>query len=206
MSTCLYFDCGISDRWQYPVKGVEAPPQTQPFLTRLSWILDDGESDPLHEECHLVEVPLGVVGGRLVSLHGVMESFMRTVGIADKIVAYGWRHHRGVLDHTLSYRLGWPLPAWPEHGCAMIGAVKLARHEEEVRGRNNNITVWPPRRANQFIAFEEAARRFSKPLHLEATFDPVLAGYERVWVVRDLWLKFEALPSQASGGGGGVAA
>ena len=104
--TTLYVDASISDRWQYRAKDAEAvDPRLQPHLTRLAWLVDDGDggSNPLAiEKCHMVEIPAVLGGGGRISLSEVMRDFMTDLGTVDRIVAFGWTHHRLVLEHCLS--------------------------------------------------------------------------------------------------------
>lgn len=193
MPITLYVDTQISGQWRYHAKGADpAPPNTQPYLTRLAWIVDDGISDPLVEKCHLIEIPAVLGGGGRVSLSGAMEDFANDLGTVERAVAYGWKHHSMVLDHSITYRLGWPAREWPTPGDAMVAAVKLARQEEATRDVTHHMTAGTRRqRGNLFMGFEAAA--VARGLTLDATLDPALAGYQRVWAVRAIWTAFEEL-------------
>ncbi len=198
MPTTFYVDCSISDRWQYKTAdGGQPDPRLQPHLTRLTWIVDDGVSDPLDEKCHLIEIPAVMGGGGRISLAGAMGEFVNDLGTAQRIVTYGWTHHRLVLEHSIEYRLGWAKRDWPDPGDAMVAAVKLAQHDEAVRGATNHMTAGTQRRrGNQFLSFEAAAA--ARGLTLNQALDPVLAGYQRVWAVRAIWTAYEELDDAAA--------
>jgi hypothetical protein len=186
----LYLDSATSDRWKFPIKkGVPAPDETQPFLVRLAWELDDADGETIKDAGHLIRMPeghrmagetahfLGIYDHHILqsgrSLEAVMEEFSAALAEASVVVAHFWQFHKHALDK--SFRdLGQHTPVWPSPRCAMIAATNIVQIRMEER--------------NQFKSpsFDQCCEHFCGG-KLQLTSNPVADGIARVRAVRLFW-------------------
>lgn len=187
MTKTLYVDVATNDRWLF---ASGASDDVQPYMVRLSWLLEADNSSTLAEACHLVRLPVDLrmadeaafvtgimdhaLQARGISLDAVMTEFAAQLEQAQRVVAFGWEARRKILER--SYRLlNRHTPTWPESGCAMIEATNVVKIPRQAPGGGYK---WP--------SFDQACERcFGQSLM--PSMDSVADGLKRVRAVRVIW-------------------
>lgn len=189
----LFVDTATSDRWKYRSDDDEQ----QPFLVRLTWLLEQDDGNTIRDASHLVRLPGDVrmageaahytgiydhqLQSRGLSLSAVLGEFSEALGEANAVVGHSWQHHKQVLERC--YRqLGWPAREWPSGFCVMIKGAPFTKIPKMAPGGGWR---WP--------TFDDCSEMLlGKPY--VPSMDPVADGVDRVRTVRAVFNIIQSAP------------
>lgn len=181
----LYVDTDTSNYWLY---GSHHKDEEQPYLIRLSWLLDDMEEpENGRRTAHIVKMPdkmninpqtafeTGIFDHHVREVgmmpESVLEEFAEAVKEADRIIAHNWARHRAVIE-CAERRACQPEHAWPPHVCIMHGTTQTVK------------APWKtPKAGYKPPAYQEVMEYFLGKVR-QPTMNPVEDGISKVRDVR----------------------
>lgn len=187
MATTLYVDTSTTGRWNY---SHGASDDSQPYMARLSWLLEAADFTTISEACHLIRLPSGVrmaneaafatgifdhaLDERGIGLPDVLTEFCGALETATRVVAFGWEDRRRVLERSFRL-LHQHIPIWPTPGCAMIRSTNIVQIPSQ---RPGSAYKWP--------SWDQACGHFLGA-RIPWSDDPVASGFAKVRAVRSFW-------------------
>ena len=193
MSTIIYVSTETSSVWNY---AKDAPDETQPYLVRLSWLLDNPDGTTRRQGGGLVRMPVGErMPGPAAYATGIFDHNLATRGMkpldmlaefceplaeADLIVAHNWQTARKAIECSLR-RAGMQAVVWPDVFDTHVQAkpilkIPLKRPEGGYRFPTNNET------------WQHFFGRTS-----QVSVDPVVDGFVKVRDIRAIFYAIKTL-------------